>query len=261
LSNSVRDAARVMNVIAGPDDRDRTSLSAGAVDYEAGCVPEVVDQTLRGLRLAFSTDLGFGYPPPDEIVRTTVAAAARRLVELGCEVEDVEPGWSGPVETWNTIFYGGIVGQLADNLEQTRSELDQGLVGILDHYQDWSLAAYVQAESARGAFWDQVRTFFTRYDLLLTPTVPGPAFELMRNTPERVPGSLAEGLGWSYYTYPFNLTGQPAASLPCGFSPDGLPIGLQIVGPRHADALVLTASVGYELLAPWQAHRAPLTNS
>jgi aspartyl-tRNA(Asn)/glutamyl-tRNA(Gln) amidotransferase subunit A len=159
------------------------------------------------------------------------------------------------MEAWNTIFYGGIAGQLSD---ADLKLLDPGLQKIVREYRRDPLRTYVQAESARNAFWDQVRQFFERYDLLLTPTVPVPAFELEHTTPGPVPGRLPEGLGWSFFTWPVNLTGQPAASLPCGFSADGLPIGLQVVGRRHADALVLSACAAFEAAAPWQGRRPAL---
>jgi aspartyl-tRNA(Asn)/glutamyl-tRNA(Gln) amidotransferase subunit A len=163
------------------------------------------------------------------------------------------------MEAWNTIFYGGIVGQVSPVINDKRDLLDPGLVRIVEAYQSDSLRHYVEAEMARAALWDQVRYFFGQYTLLLTPTLPVTAFPLREDTPGVVPGRLPNGLGWSFFTYPFNLTGQPAASLPCGFSSAGLPIGLQVVGRRHADAQVLTASAAFESLAPWQARRPSLT--
>jgi aspartyl-tRNA(Asn)/glutamyl-tRNA(Gln) amidotransferase subunit A len=259
LTNSVRDAALVMNVMAGPNDRDRLSLPASGLDYVDACSEEARERSLRGLRVAWSADLGFDYGPVDPEVLHATEAAARRFADFGCELEDMpRPGWSGPMEIWNTIFYGGIVGQLGDDLERTGGLLDPGLLRIVEAYLSDSLRAYVQAEFARNAFWDQVRESFEGFDLLLTPTVPMPAFALMHNTPGPVPGRLEDGLGWSFFTYPFNLTGQPAASVPCGFTTGGLPIGLQLVGRRHADALVLAASAAFEAATPWAAHRPPL---
>lgn len=137
--------------------------------------------------------------------------------------------------------------------------MDPGLVQIIETYQSDTLQTYVLADINRGAFWDQVRYFFQQYTLLLSPTTPIPAFPVLQDTPGPVPGRLRNGPGWSCFTYPFNLTGQPAASVPCGFTADGLPIGLQIVGPRHADALVLAASAAMEAVAPWQGRRPALT--
>jgi aspartyl-tRNA(Asn)/glutamyl-tRNA(Gln) amidotransferase subunit A len=251
MTNYVRDAALTMNVIAGPDDRDRNSLPASDVDYLAAC-----EGDLRGLRVAWSPDLGYASVEP-EVLRAA-EAAAHRFGGLGCELEAADLSWPNPLETWNSFFYGGIVGLVGDRFAEVRDLLDPGLAAIVEQCLHHRLLDYVKAQFARNAFWDTVRSFFERYDLLLTPTMPLGAFEIMRNTPSRVAGRLVEGLGWSFFTYPFNLTGQPAASLPCGFTADGLPIGLQIVGRRHADASVLRASAAFEAAAPWQGQRPEL---
>jgi Asp-tRNA(Asn)/Glu-tRNA(Gln) amidotransferase A subunit family amidase len=248
LANTVRDAVLVMSVIAGPDDRDRNSLPAVGLEYLGACNGHV-----RGLRIAWSTDLGYGHVDPE--VQQAAEAAARRFGDLGCEIEAVGVQWPFPVEVWNSLFYGGLVAFLGPRFNEVRSMLDPGLAGIIEQCREDSMQDYVQAQFARNALWDQVRRLFEHYDLLLTPTMPLPAFEILRNTPGNVPGRLPEGLGWSFLTFPFNVTGQPAASLPCGFTRDGLPIGLQMVGRRHADLAVLRASAAFEALAPWRRRR------
>ncbi|MBI1878659.1 MAG: amidase [Chloroflexi bacterium] len=248
LTNTVRDAALTLNVIAGPDERDRNSLPAAGLDYLAAC-----DGDLNGLRVAWSPDLGYATVDPQ--VRRITEAAALRFSEFGCAVEAVDLAWPDPDEAWCAIFYGGIVASVGDRFDEIRDRLDPGLAAIIEVLRRDSLPDYVKALVARNAYWDQVRTLFERFDLLLTPTIPHPAFEITRNTPWPVPGRLVESLAWSFFTYPFNLTGQPAASLPCGFSSDGLPIGLQVVGRRHADTTVLRAAAVFEAAAPWQDRR------
>ncbi len=267
LANTVRDAALAMDVIAGPDDRDRNSLPETGLRYLAACggdpsassgqaSPTGSGQALRGLRVAWSPNLGYGAAEPE--VQHAAEAAARRFADQGCEVETAEITWSIPLEAWNTFFYGGIVGALGPRFGEVRDLLDPGLARIVEQCLNDSTVDHVQAQFARNSFWDEVRRFFERYDLLLTPTAPLPAFGIMRNTPGEVPGRLAEGLGWSFFTFPFNVTGQPAASVPCGFTSAGLPIGLQIVGRRHADATVLRASAAFEEAQPWTGKRPPL---
>ena len=251
LTNTVRDAALTLNVIAGPDDRDRNSLPAAGLDYLAAC-----DGDLRGLRVAWSPDLG--YATVDAQVRRSAEAAALRFAEFGCDVAAVDIAWSNPDGAWESIFYGGIVAAVGDRFDAIRDQLDPGLAALIEACRHDSMAAYVKALVVRNAFWDQARTLFERFDLLLTPTMPIPAFEITRNTPWPVAGRLGESLAWSYFTYPFNLTGQPAANLPCGFTDDSLPIGLQVVGRRHADATVLRAAAAFEAAAPWQDRRPPL---
>ena len=259
LTDSVRDAALALSVLAGPDERDRLSLPAGDTEYLAAVGVEAIETALRGLKVAWCADFGWDYWPVAPEVQEATQAAARRFVDFGCEVTEVRPGWLAPMEAWNTIFYGGIVGQVGPRLDEVRSLLDPGLVRIVETYRSDSLQDYVLADVARAALWEQVRSLFGQHALLLTPTMPMAAFPLLQDTPGAVPGRLPNGLGWSFFTYPFNLTGQPAASLPCGFTAEGLPIGLQIVGRRHADALVLTASAACELAAPWQGRRPALT--
>jgi aspartyl-tRNA(Asn)/glutamyl-tRNA(Gln) amidotransferase subunit A len=260
LTDSVRDAAVVLRVLAGPDDRDRLSLPASDTEYLSAVGGEAIETTLRGLKVAWCDDFGWSYWPVAAEVREATRAAALRFQDVGCEVTEVRPNWLEPMEAWNAIFYGGIVGQVGPRLDEVRNLLDPGLVRVVETYRTDSLQDYVLADAARAAFWDQVRHFFGQYALLLTPTMPIAAFALSHDAPGEVPGRLPNGLGWSFFTYPFNLTGQPAASVPCGFTADGLPIGLQIVGPRHADALVLTASAAYEAAAPWQARRPVLSS-
>jgi aspartyl-tRNA(Asn)/glutamyl-tRNA(Gln) amidotransferase subunit A len=103
-----------------------------------------------------------------------------------------------------------------------------------------------------------VRKFFETYDLLLTPTIATPPFKVGLDNPTEIAGRPVEPYDWIPYTYPFNLTGNPAASVPCGFTKDGLPVGLQIVGRRFDDVSVLRAAAGYETIAPWADHKPAL---
>ena len=250
LANTVRDAALAMSVIAGPDDRDRNSFPPASVDYVGAC-----DGGVRNLRVGWSANLGYGVV--DSEVGQQAEAAARRFEELGCRVETVEPRWSFPLEAWNAFFDGGLVAFLAPRVDE-RNLLDPGLARIVERLEGDRMIGYVQAQFARNAFWDEVRRWFETYDLLLTPTMPIPAFEVMHDTPGVAPGRLPEGLGWSFLTFPFNLTGQPAASVPCGFTRAGLPVGLQVVGRRHDDITVLRASAAFEAASPWQRRRPVL---
>jgi aspartyl-tRNA(Asn)/glutamyl-tRNA(Gln) amidotransferase subunit A len=247
----VRDAALTLHVIAGPDSRDRNSLPPSDQDYLQAC-----DGDLAGLRAAWTPDLGYAAVEPE--LRQTAELAARRFSDLGCIVEEVAVDWGDPQETWNHFFYGNLTAYFSPGWAEKRSLLDPGLAEMIERWRGRSMTEYVEAVFERNAFWDRVRGLFERYDLLLTPTMPLGAFEILRNTPGRVAGRPVQGLGWSPFTYPFNLTGQPAASLPCGVTAEGLPIGLQVVGRRFADGTVLRASAAYEAAAPWQHHRPAL---
>src|SRR5256885_4024767 len=117
---------------------------------------------------------------------------------------------------------------------------------------------YVQAWFDRLAWWQHPRAFFETYDLLLTPTIACPPFPIGLDNPSEIAGKRVEPYAWIPFTFPFNLTGQPAASVPCGFTKDGLPIGLQIVGRRFDDAGVLGAAAAFERARPWADRRPPI---
>jgi aspartyl-tRNA(Asn)/glutamyl-tRNA(Gln) amidotransferase subunit A len=250
MTRTVADAALMMNVCAGPDERDPSSLPAERVDYV-----KALRGSLKGLRLAWSDDLGFA-DCVDPEVAAVCARAARAFRDLGCRVEEVTPRWPSPFEAWSEIFCGGIATRLAPALDR-RAEIDAGLAKIIDATLRNAPTKYVQAWFDRLAWWQHPRAFFEKYDLLLTPTIACPPFKVGLDNPTEIAGRPVVPYAWIPFTYPFNLTGQPAASVPCGFTGDGLPVGLQIVGRRFADAAVLRAAAAFERLRPWAARRPP----
>jgi len=248
MTRTVKDAALMLNVIAGPDERDPYSLPAERVDYV-----KALKGSLKGLRVAYSETLGLA-PAVDPEVRNATAKAARVFRELGCRVEATNPSWASPWEPWRTIFLGGIAARLAPYLDR-KKEIDAGLLAIVEESLAWPPAKYVQAWVDRLAWCAKAMAFFERYDLLLTPTVASPPFPHGILYPGEIDGVKVGREASSIFTYPFNLTGQPAASVPCGFTKDGLPIGLQIVGRRFDDVTVLRASAAFETARPWMARR------
>jgi Asp-tRNA(Asn)/Glu-tRNA(Gln) amidotransferase A subunit family amidase len=250
MTRTVADAALMLNVCAGPDERDPTSLPAERVDYVTS-----LRGSLKGLRLAWSDDLGFAEVVDPEVA-AVCARAARAFRDLGCRVEEVTPRWPSPFEAWSEIFCGGIATRLAPYLDR-RAEIDAGLAKIIDGTLRNPPTKYVQAWFDRLAWWQHPRAFFEKYDLLLTPTIACPPFKVGLDNPSEIAGRPVVPYAWIPFTYPFNLTGQPAASVPCGFTGDGLPVGLQIVGRRFADVAVLRAAAAFERLRPWAARRPP----
>jgi aspartyl-tRNA(Asn)/glutamyl-tRNA(Gln) amidotransferase subunit A len=249
MTRTVRDAALMLQVMVGPDDRDPLSFPSRGGDLTAG-----VGGGVRGLRVAWSPTLGYAVVDPE--VRSATESAAKQFERLGCHVEHVQRVFDDPDPIWAPLFYGGIAGRLHDLVEAWRDRMDPGLVGIVEEGRRISAVEFGKATLARATFTETVRKFFTRYDLLLTPTLAVPPFAAgLERPPSRVAGSR---LAWVGFTYPFNLTGQPAATVPCGFTPDGLPIGLQIVGRRLEDATVLRAAAAFEAAAPWADRRPPL---
>jgi aspartyl-tRNA(Asn)/glutamyl-tRNA(Gln) amidotransferase subunit A len=251
MTRTVQDAALMMNACAGPDERDQYSLPADGVDYV-----KALRGSLKGLRVAYSDTLGFA-PAVDPQVREATARAARAFKDLGCIVDAVDPGWASPWECWRVIFLGGIATRLAPFLDR-RDEIDPGLLPLIEELLKSAPTRYVQAWFDRLAWWQQARAFFERWDLLLCPAVATAAFELGILWPTTVDGKPVDREAGSAFTFPFNMTGQPAATVPCGFTRDGLPIGLQIVGRRFADATVLRAAAAFEQARPWAQHRPPV---
>lgn len=252
MTRTVRDAALMLQVMAAPDGRDLFALESTPEDYLAAC-----ERGVQGLRVAWSPDLGYATVDPE--VRALAEAAARRFADLGCIVEEADPGFADPVEPLLVLFCAGIGAAVADYLADWRQQLDPALVEIAEYALSLDAMAYVRASVARHTFWYSVRPFFERYDLLLTPTLACRPFPAGQPRPEQIAGRpLAHAIAWIPFTYPFNLTGQPAASVPCGFTSDGLPVGLQIVGRRFADATVLAAAAAYEAIAPWAERRPTL---
>jgi aspartyl-tRNA(Asn)/glutamyl-tRNA(Gln) amidotransferase subunit A len=249
MTRTVRDAALMLQVMAGPDDRDPLSFPLTRQDTAAG-----LEGGLRGLRVAWSPTLG--YAVVDSEVRILTEAAAKRFGDLGCHLAQLDRVFDDPDPIWSPLFYGGIAGRLHDSMEEWRDRMDPGLVQVVEEGSRISAIQLGKAALARAAFTEQVRRFFSHYDLLLTPTLAVPPFAAgLERPPDDRAGSR---LAWVAFTYPFNLTGQPAATVPCGFTKDGLPIGLQIVGRRLMDATVLKAAAAFEAAAPWADRRPPL---
>jgi len=251
LTRTVADAALMLTVCAGPDERDQYSLPGPRLDYV-----KALRGSLKGLRVAYTDDLGFADAVDGE-VRASCAKGARAFRELGCRVEEIQPGWPSPREAWGEIFCGGIATRMAPYVDR-RSDIEPGLYRIIETSLKNPPTKYVQAWFDRLAWWQHPRALFETYDLLLTPTIACPPFPVGLDNPTEIAGKPVAAYAWIPFTYPFNMTGQPASSVPCGFTKDGLPIGLQIVGRRFDDATVLRASAAFERARPWAQHRPVL---
>jgi aspartyl-tRNA(Asn)/glutamyl-tRNA(Gln) amidotransferase subunit A len=251
MTRTVADAALMLSVMAGPDDWDRTSLEAPPEDYVGK-----LDAGIRGLKVAFSPDLG-GFPVDAEVARP-VAEAAKAFEGLGCVVEEVKPGFADSHDLIRCLWSAHEAGNYAQYLPRWRDRMDPGLVACIEDGLQYSLVDYVEARGQKLAYWDTVRPLFEKYDLLLTPTLSVVAFPVGRLNPEHWPQHVWDWIRWASFCYPFNFTGQPAASVPAGFTTAGLPVGLQIVGRRFADLTVLQASAAFEAARPWAWRRPPI---
>jgi aspartyl-tRNA(Asn)/glutamyl-tRNA(Gln) amidotransferase subunit A len=249
LARTVEDAALFLTVGAGSDSRDGWSAPVPFIDYV-----EEVARPVGALRVAWSA--GLGYAPVDAEVLRVTGDALRVLSGLGWHLEDADPGFEDPAEVSDAFRYPALAAALGDQLASARSQMDPSLVSLVELGQRMSGADVARALFRRHALWGSVHAFFQRYDLLVTPAVAVPPFAIGAPPPAEIAGRAVSRRGWTAFSYPFNLTGQPAIVVPCGWTALGLPVGLQLVGRRFEDALVLRAAAAFEAAAPW-AHRRP----
>ncbi|MFW5641458.1 MAG: amidase family protein [Roseicyclus sp.] len=255
----VAEVAGMLAVIAGPDPRDPYALPRGAVPLDPG--PGALD----GLRVAYSPSLGIR--PPDPEVRALTDAAARTFADLGAEVTEVDPDLSGLFEAYDCLrICNRARAYRASGAAGRKGEMDEIVARVIGQAQAYGVDDYVAALAHRETLASRMRRFHERHDLLLTPTMatlplpigtgPGPGDAHWYQIGGKV---------WSPYTFAFNMTQQPAASIPCGLAsrPETpgilLPVGLQIVGAPYADALVLRAALAYETTRDWARPAFPFT--
>lgn len=243
---TVEDCALMMNVLTEADHRDTQAVPRRGIDYLAHLEEGGAENGVRGLKIAYSPNLG--YVDVDPEVEKAVAAAVRVFEELGAEVVRVDPGFSDPLAAFGHLFYGGAANAIRNLGAKKRAEMDPELVKVAEKAARLSMLDYMGAVNESTALRERMANFHQKYDLLLTPTVPITAFRTGREVPEDWPHTRWPT--WTPFTYPFNMTGQPGLSVPCGFDSQGLPIGLQLVGARFEDALVLRAGHAYQQAAP-----------
>ena len=252
-TRTVSDAALAMDVMTGHEPADPFSV----IDYPGSFLNEV-DRGVRGLRVAWSS--GLGYAPVDPEVRAICEAAAHRFEELGCVVEEASPELGNPYAD-QTFFILAATSDAAWLGELSADELallDEPAKGFLEFGKRTTGVDVVKAERRRMAVWESMQRFHETYDLLLSPVSSVTAFPI-GHAPTVVAGEEVGPFGWML-TQAFNLTGQPAASVPCGFDSRGMPVGLQVVGRAYEDSLVLRAARAYEEGWPW-AGRRPVVGS
>ena len=237
MARSVEDVALLLTVLSGTDPRDPYSLPPLTGDFRDGIYAGV-----HGLRIAFSPTLG--YATVDSEVHALVTQAAHQLEELGARVEEVDPGFASPREAFDVLWKSGAANALAGMQPAQLTELDPGLAVSVEQGEQFSAVDYVKADFIRTALGKCMAEFHQRFDLLLTPTVSRPALPVGVNLAD--PAVERDWIDWAPFSYPFNMTRQPAATVPCGRTKLGLPVGMQIVGPLYSEALVLRAAKAFE---------------
>jgi aspartyl-tRNA(Asn)/glutamyl-tRNA(Gln) amidotransferase subunit A len=244
MTRTVADAALMLEAIAGPDRRDLHSMGRFPGRFAAG-----LEDGIDGLRIAYSPDLGYVDVDPEvaEICSGAVSELGRagaRILVSGFAFPDPWPIVDALWATSEAADYPDGVGDVADRL-------DPGRLAVIESGLRMTGAELAAATAARHAHYRGVQALFDDAELLATPTVPVPAFEAGLDSPVR-DGEPTSYLGWTGFTYPFNLSGHPAATMPCGFTGDGLPVGLQLIGRWGDDAVVLRAAAAFEALRPWR---------
>jgi aspartyl-tRNA(Asn)/glutamyl-tRNA(Gln) amidotransferase subunit A len=238
MTRSVSDAAMMMNAIAQPDNRDWYALPYDDVDYSYK-----LGRKLKGLRVAFSATLGYAQVEPE--VASLVKQAVATLQELGAGVTEIDPRFEDPAQMFRTLWWSGAGSLLGDLPPDKKAMLDPALADVVEQSKLLSVADIIAAHKKRGELGVRMRLFMEDFDVLVTPTLPGVAFEAGKLQPDD-PDKQGKWVNWTPFTYPFNLTQQPAASIPCGFTSAGLPVGLQVVGRMFDDRLVLKVCAAYE---------------
>jgi len=249
MSRTVADSALMLNVIAGPDPRDRYSIPASDYDFV-----EATKGDIKGLRVAYSEDWGFAAVDP-EVRRVVSEAVAAFETDLGCTVERADPGFGDESGTfWALVAADTDLTGMRRMMMGREHEMSAHLVTLLQ--RPWTAEEFTDARIGRQRLCNVMWRFMANYDLLLTPTLAVPPFPVGMQGPEVIDGRMGRPADWLCFTFPANMTGQPAATIPAGFTKDGLPVGLQIIGRHLDDKTVLRASGAFERARPW-AHKWP----
>ena len=251
MTRTVADSALMLEVMAGPHPWDYLSLEKPPEPYIAK-----LSAPMKGRRIAYSRTLGHARVDPE--VATLVEQAVQAFTEMGVTVEEVEPSWGPKGPELFDFFWPTVFSARLRALPEWEDKLDPGFVAMIKTAKDIGISDFMAQRERRFAYCQEIHEFFTGYDFLLTPAVSTAAFPADQLQPEHWPQHPWDGLSWAQFSYPFNWSGNPAVSLPCGFTPSGLPVGLQVVGPRFDDLGVLQASHAFEQARPWAHHKPKL---
>lgn len=241
MTRTASDSLLMLESMAQPDSRDGLLGDPGSLRMDTRA-----PVSLQGWKIAYSPTLGYVEVAPD--IRKRVDNAVAQLSRLGAEVIEIDPGFSCPLETFNTLWFAGATQVLEKMTDSQRDQMDPGLLDIAARGSNISLSQYLAARRERTALCAHMQSFHEQWDLLITPTLPISPFTAGHNVPPE--GKYHDWMEWTPFSYPFNLTQQPAASLPCGLDDQGLPVGLHIVGGKFQDMKVMHAARFLERVMP-----------
>ncbi|MFX0004744.1 MAG: amidase [Candidatus Hermodarchaeota archaeon] len=253
----VKDAALVLDIIAGQDDSDRYSVPKPNYSYL-----ERMNETPKQLKIGYSLDLGIAEELGNE-VENSVLNGIQRFEEFGWSIDKsrINLKKRNPESTMTIIWSSGFGYSLGRFLKGWQNKMDPALVKLIKLGLNYSTIQIKKAELYRELIYTEICRAFKKLDILITPTMPCTAFNIGNSrviddetniTNITINGKNITALGWIAFTYPFNFSGHPAASIPCGWSKEGMPIGMQIVGKRFDELTILQVSRIFEDIAPWQ---------
>jgi aspartyl-tRNA(Asn)/glutamyl-tRNA(Gln) amidotransferase subunit A len=255
LVRYVKDAALVLDVIAGQDDSDRYSVPKPNYSYL-----EKLDEKPSNLKIGYSLDLGFAETLDPEVEKSVISGI-QKFEEFGWSAEKTKVRLKNPESIFIKVWCAGFAYTLGSYLESGKDKIDPYLLELINLGYSFSTSELKLAEVQREMIYENICKVFKKIDILITPTLACPAFKIggsniidkeNRKTNIIINGKNMTELGWLPFTYPFNISGHPAASIPCGWSKEGLPIGMQIVGKRFDELTLLQVSKAFEEVAPWQ---------
>lgn len=250
----VKDAALMLDVMAGPFAGDRNSLPKSDLKYS-----DIVDIKPKKLKIGYSFDLGF-IKAVDPEVKNVVMDSIKKFEEFNWEIEEIKMKLKRPEMAFNTLVTAGLAHDLESYLEEWQEQMSPNLVRMIQAGTTYSAVDLERAMYQRKLIHEEIFKQFRRYDILVTPSTAVYPFELGKMFPSKIAGKRASPVAWMSFTFPFNLSGNPAASIPCGWSSEGTPIGMQIVGKQFDEETVLQVSKAFEDLQPWQDKRPEFTS-
>jgi len=249
ITRYVKDAALMLDVMKGPFEGYQYSLPEDNISYF-----ETVDKKPAKLKMAYSLDMGYAKAIDSE-VEEAVLNSVEKFNEFGWTPEKVKMRIKKPELPFYTIWTSEIAYSLKPKLNKWRDQMDPDLIKMIEGGLNYDGFSIIKAMDVRKTIYESFYKIFKEYDILITPTTAVPAFDLGISFPSKIQDKNVSPTAWQAFTFPINLTGHPAASVPCGWSKEGLPFGMQIIGKMFDEKTVLQVSKAFEEIAPWQAKK------
>jgi Asp-tRNA(Asn)/Glu-tRNA(Gln) amidotransferase A subunit family amidase len=245
----VKDAALMLQAIKGSFLGDRHSLPDDDINYL-----EIIDETPNKLKIGYTLDLGYAKAINSEVEKT-ILDSLEVFRDYGWNVENIKMKLRKPELPFYTLWTGKLAYELSPKLKEWEDKMDPDLVKLIKGGMGYDAFSIIRAQDTRKEIYEEFYRIFKDIDIMITPTTAVPAFEIGMMFPPKIDGKSVSPTAWQAFTFPFNLTEQPAASIPCGWSKEGLPIGMQIIGRKFDEATVLQVSKAFEDSQPWQNQR------